>query len=84
MKIDVNKEGLQAKLYGKTVQDFALQIIEIANFGLKNRGLNEEVYLTPLHDLVSSGENLASKKLKMLNDNKGDVNKLINHLQIKN
>ena len=84
LKIDVNKEGLQAKLYGKTVQDFALQIIEISTYGLKNRGLNEEVYLTPLHALVSEGENLSSKKLKMLNDNQGDVNKLINHLQIKN
>jgi glutamate--cysteine ligase len=53
-KIVSNKEGFKTNFLGKNILIFLQEILEIAQFGLIKRGLNEEIYLSPLFNLIKT------------------------------
>ena len=53
-KINSNKEGFKTKFLGKNILIFLQEILEIAQFGLIKRGFQEEVYLSPLFNLIKT------------------------------
>jgi glutamate--cysteine ligase len=53
-KIISNKEGFKTNFLGKNILIFLQEILEIAQFGLIKRGLNEEIYLSPLFNLIKT------------------------------
>jgi len=79
---EVIKHGLAVKFKGSTVQNIALQILNIAEMGLKARGLQEEVYLYPLIELIKSGKTLAEEKLNLLASCGNNINKFIDEISI--
>ncbi len=64
LRIDAALYGFQAKIGGRTVQEVALEILEIARAGLVRRGakgnisMNETEYLIPLFKIAESGETM--------------------------
>jgi glutamate--cysteine ligase len=80
LRNDVPRMGLAAPWCGRKVQDFARDILAIAEQGLKARGVlnakgeDERIHLAPLHAIVDSGETLADRWRARLNTEwKGDV-----------
>ena len=61
LRIAVTKDGLNAKFRNGTALDLAKEMVNIAEAGLKERGLGEEVYLAYLRDIVDSGKSAASR-----------------------
>jgi glutamate--cysteine ligase len=65
LRADVVTQGLQAKIQGRTLQDIALEILQISENGLKNRnfqnaaGEDETKFLSPLWGIAQSGQTLA-------------------------
>lgn len=57
----VPKQALQAEIHGRTVQEIALELLEIARAGLSNRacldsaGNDETGFLMPLQEIAASG-----------------------------
>ena len=70
----VPREGLSASIRGRTVQDIAKQMLELANLGLNARGKlnaagdNETGFLEPLTEIAVSGITPAERKLRMFNN----------------
>ena len=58
---DVPAQALRAKICGRTVQDLAARLVELASGGLQRRarldvgGRDETSFLNPLHDIIASG-----------------------------
>jgi len=63
MRAAVPREGLRAKAPRGTALDLARQAVAIADQGLRARGLGEEIYLTPLHQIVGGGPTQAENWL---------------------
>jgi len=84
LRINAAKYGLKAKVDGRTVQDIALEILEISRQGLKTRArpgstsLDETGFLDPLQEIAESGitmgEYTADYFMNALN---GDVRRLL-------
>ena len=49
-RLQAARFGLDAQVHGKPVSELSQSIVEIADKGLKKRGLGEEVFLTPLKE----------------------------------
>jgi glutamate--cysteine ligase len=70
----VPREGLSASIRGRTVQDIAKQMLELAHLGLNARGKlnaagdNETGFLEPLTEIAESGITPAEQKLRMFNN----------------
>lgn len=79
---EVIKQGLSVNFKGSTIQNIALEVLSIAEAGLKTRGLQEEVYLHPLIELIKSGKTLAEEKLTILASCNNDINKFIDKIAI--
>ena len=58
-KLELQKFGFDAKIYGKSASEVAETIIKIADFGLNE---DEKHYLEPLKQIVSTRETLADAK----------------------
>jgi len=64
LRIDAARDGFQAKVGGRTVQEVALEVLEIAKAGLARRGargkisMDETEYLIPLFKIAESGETM--------------------------
>ena len=64
LRHDTAKDGFKAKIAGRSVQDVALDVLQIAQDGLKRRGargamsLDETEYLAPLWAIARSGETM--------------------------
>jgi glutamate--cysteine ligase len=64
-------QGLKAPFRGRTVQDLAREVLEIASQGLKARGrldwigTSEEQYLADLHETAASGRTPADRKIEL-------------------
>jgi glutamate--cysteine ligase len=71
LREDVPRLGLQATIRRRTVQEIALEVIELAREGLVARGRlnaagdNETGFLAPLQDVAVSGVTPAQRKLKL-------------------
>ncbi len=71
LREEVPRLGLQATVRGRTVQDIAFEVIELARAGLAARGQlnaagdNETGFLSPLLDVAEKGETPAERKLKL-------------------
>jgi glutamate--cysteine ligase len=70
LRHDVPRLGLQAAVRGRSVQRIALDLMELANQGLRARGRlnsagdNETVFLKPLQETAESGKTPAEIKLE--------------------
>ena len=68
-RVAVAKDGLQAEMAGRSVHKIALEVLEIAEAGLKSRklldskGEDEVKYLAPLQEIVKSGKTYADEML---------------------
>mgnify|MGYP001813929213 FL=1 len=73
LRHDVPRMGLKAEIRGRTVQDIAGEVLDLAYRGLTARarlngaGDNETGFLTPLRQVVESGETPAERKLRLYN-----------------
>lgn len=77
LRIAVTKDGLNAKFRNGTALDLAKEMLEIAEAGMKERGLGEEVYLAYLRDIVDSGMSAASRARALHQGEwKGDISKI--------
>ena len=79
---DVPTQALQAKIHGRTVQEIALQVLELSRAGLRRRakldgaGSDETGFLVPLQEIASSGITPAEHMLASFHGAwKGDVTK---------
>ncbi len=61
------KGGLTTPFRGRTLRDWAVEVLAIARDGLKARGLGEEVYLAPLDEIAASGLTQADRWLARAN-----------------
>ena len=55
----VPRQALAAQIAGRSLQDVARDVLQIAAQGLKARGLGEEIYLAPLEEIAASGQTRA-------------------------
>ncbi|WP_411287380.1 glutamate--cysteine ligase [Phenylobacterium sp.] len=83
LRADVSRQGLKAQIAGRTVQDIALDMLEIARAGLKRRnrlsgGLVDETgYLAELDEIAASGITPAERLLELYETRwKGDAGKV--------
>ncbi len=79
---DVPSQGLKAKIAGRTAQDIALELLDLAEAGLKARnrvdsqGQDETKFLAPLREIATSGITPAEQMLGLYHGAwKGDVTK---------
>jgi glutamate--cysteine ligase len=57
--------ALRASIAGRSLQDVAKDALAIARDGLRARGLGEEIYLAPLHEIAESGLTQADRALAL-------------------
>ena len=83
MRDQVPRLGMRAEHRGKSLQEIAKSVIEIADGGLKRRaclstsGDNEQGFLNPLWDAVESGKSPADRMLEKYNGVwDGDINRV--------
>ncbi|MCK5746803.1 MAG: glutamate--cysteine ligase, partial [Oricola sp.] len=83
LRDDAARFGLKAKIAGRTVQDVALEILEISRAGLKTRARmgnlkeDETTYLDPLVKIAESGVTMGEYTAqRFLGDLNGDAKRL--------
>lgn len=83
LRRDVTRLGLKAEVGGRTVRDVAVDMVEIAKQGLKNRArfsggmVDERGYLSELEDIADSGVTPAERLLELYNGEwQGDLTRL--------
>jgi len=83
LRRDVTRQGLKAEVAGRIVRDLAVDLVEIARHGLKNRArfsggmVDERGYLSELEDIADSGVTPAERLLDLYyGDWQGDVTRL--------
>jgi glutamate--cysteine ligase len=83
LRRDVTKLGLKAEVAGRTVRDLAVDLVDIARHGLKNRArfsggmVDERGYLSELEDIADSGVTPAERLLDLYyGEWQGDVTRL--------
>ena len=60
----VPAQALFASVQGRRLQEVARDVVALAGQGLRARGLGEEIYLSPLHEIVASGQTRAELLLQ--------------------
>jgi glutamate--cysteine ligase len=83
LRRDVTRLGLKAEVAGRTVREVAVDLIDIARQGLKNRArfsggmVDERGYLSELEDIADSGITPAERLLELYNGEwQGDLTRL--------
>ena len=83
LRRDVTRLGLKAEVAGRSVRDIAVDLVEIAKQGLKNRArfsggmVDERGYLSELEDIADSGVTLADRLLELYHGEwQGDVSRI--------
>lgn len=83
LRRDVTRLGLKAEVGGRTVRDVAVDMVEIAKQGLKNRArfsggmVDERGYLSELEDIADSGITPAERLLELYHGEwQGDLTRL--------
>lgn len=65
LRAEVPRVALAATIAGRSLRDVARDALAIAESGLKARGLGEDAYLAPLHEIVASGMTQAERMLAL-------------------
>ena len=65
LRADAPRLGLAATIAGRSLRDVARDVLAISAGGLRARGLGEEQYLAPLHEIVESGMTQADRILEL-------------------
>ncbi len=74
LRADAPRLALEATIAGRSLREVARDALAISEAGLKARGLGEEIYLAPLHEIVESGMTQADRILQMFHGPwKGDA-----------
>jgi glutamate--cysteine ligase len=83
LRRDVTRLGLKAEVAGRSVRDVAVDMVDIARQGLKNRArfsggmVDERGYLSELEDIADSGITPADRLLALYNGEwQGDLTRL--------
>ena len=83
LRRDVTRLGLKAEVAGRSVRDIAVDLVNIAKQGLKNRArfsggmVDERGYLSELEDIADSGVTPADRLLELYHgDWQGDVSRI--------
>ena len=83
LRRDVTRLGLKAEVAGRSVRDIAVDLVDIARQGLKNRArfsggmVDERGYLSELEDIADSGVTPADRLLELYHgDWQGDVSRI--------
>ena len=83
LRRDVTRLGLKAEVAGRSVRDIAIDLVNIAKQGLKNRArfsggmVDERGYLSELEDIADSGVTPADRLLELYHGEwKGDVSRI--------
>jgi len=83
LRTDAPRLGLDASIAGRSLRDVALDALAISEAGLKARGLGEEQYLAPLHEIAQSGMTQADRILQMFHGPwKGDARQALNFTEL--
>lgn len=84
LRNDAPKYGLKAEIRGRTVQDIALEVLEISHAGLKararpgSREVDETGFLDPLFEIAKSGRTIGEITAdRFLNELNGDQRQLL-------
>ncbi len=83
LKTDVITQGLNATFKDKKLIDITKEILAISKEGLTARGLGEEIYLSPLENLVIKGKTLAESKIELFENLGQNVDDFINAIIMK-
>ncbi|HZH47442.1 MAG TPA: glutamate--cysteine ligase [Roseococcus sp.] len=65
LRADAPRLALEASIAGRSLRDVARDALAISAAGLHARGLGEEAYLAPLHEIVDSGMTQADRILQL-------------------
>jgi glutamate--cysteine ligase len=65
LRADAPRLALEASIAGRPLRDVARDALAISAAGLRARGLGEEAYLAPLHEIVDSGMTQADRILQL-------------------
>ena len=83
LRRDVTRLGMKAEVNGRSVRDIAVDMVNIAKQGLKNRArfsggmVDERGYITELEDIADSGVTSADRLLELYNGEwSGDVSRV--------
>jgi len=83
LRRDVTRLGLKAEVGGRSVRDVAVDMVNIAKQGLKNRArfsggmVDERGYITELEDIADSGVTSADRLLELYNGEwDGDISRV--------
>jgi len=83
LRRDVTRLGLKAEVSGRSVRDVAVDMVNIAKQGLKNRArfsggmVDERGYITELEDIADSGVTSADRLLELYNGEwGGDISRV--------
>ncbi|MCL2566629.1 MAG: glutamate-cysteine ligase family protein [Alphaproteobacteria bacterium] len=82
LREDIISSGFNANIRGQKVLDILREVLAMAKTGLINRKLGEEIYLTPLENLIAAGKTLAESKIELFNSLNGNVDKFIKEITI--
>ncbi|MDN3568835.1 glutamate--cysteine ligase [Paeniroseomonas aquatica] len=83
LRLAAPRQALQARIRGRSVQAVAQDVLAIARDGLKARGLGEEVYLAPLHEIAASGLTQADRLLHLYEKAwSGDAARALLHAEV--
>lgn len=73
MLLSVPKEGLQTKFKNHSLQEIAIEVVNIAIAGLEDRGKDEARFLDPIKNIADSGKNMAQIMLEHYNGNADEL-----------
>lgn len=83
LRRDVTRLGMKAEVSGRSVRDIAVDMVNIAKQGLKNRArfsggmVDERGYITELEDIADSGVTSADRLLELYNGEwTGDISRV--------
>ncbi len=82
LKSDIITQGLNASFKEKKLLDIAKEVLSISKFGLISRGLKEEIYLSPLENIVIKGKTLAESKIELFKNLNQNVDDFIKNIMI--
>lgn len=82
LKEDIITQGLNANFKDTKLIEIAKEVLSISKSGLLARGLGEEIFLSPLENLVKSGKTMAESKLELFERLGKNVDDFINEIII--
>ena len=83
LRAAVPRQGLATLFQGAPLRDLARDVVGIAASGLRARGLGEEVFLAPLHEIVAGAPSQAEHWLSRYNSVwAGDVTRIFAEAEI--